>query len=65
MDIYISLCFQTALRIMHHSLGDTGTYVIPYPLADMIQFHFKRSDQMLLRSNFPSPKRTTDLIEKI
>lgn len=32
---------------MYHSLGDTETYVNPYPLADMIQFDFKHVDQIL------------------
>lgn len=50
---------------MHCSLGDTGTYVSSYPLANMIQFHYEHSDQMLLGSNLSSPKRTTDLIERV
>ena len=56
MDIYISLCFYTGHRIMYHSLGDTETYVSPYPLTDVIQFDFKRADQMLLTSNMSSKK---------
>lgn len=56
MDIYISLCFYTGPRIMYHSLGATETYVSPYPLTDMIQFDFKRADQILLRSNTSSKK---------
>lgn len=36
---------------MYHSGGDTETYVNPYPLTDMIQFDFKRADQILLWSN--------------
>lgn len=57
MDIYISLCFYTAHRIMYHSPGDSETYVNPYPLTDMIQFDFKRADQILLTSNTSSKKR--------
>lgn len=41
---------------MYHSLGDTETYVNPYPLTDMIQFDFKRADQILLTSNTSSKK---------
>lgn len=56
MDIYISLCFYTGHRIMYHSLGDTETYVNPYPLTDMIQFDFKHADQIWLTSNTSSKK---------
>lgn len=41
---------------MYHSRGDTETYVNPYPLTDMIQFDFKRADQILLWSNTRSKK---------
>lgn len=41
---------------MYHSLGDTVTYVNPYPLTDVIQFDFKRADQILLTSNTSSKK---------
>lgn len=56
MDIYISLCFYTGPGIMYRSLGVTETYVSPYPLTDVIQFDFKRADQILLRSS-ASPKK--------
>ena len=41
---------------MYHSLGDTETYVSPYPLTDIIQFDFKRTNQILLKSNTSSKK---------
>lgn len=41
---------------MYDSLGDTETYVNPYPLTDMIQFDFKHTDQILLMSNTSSKK---------
>ena len=41
---------------MYHSLGDTETYVSPYPLTNIIQFDFKRTNQILLKSNTSSKK---------
>lgn len=46
---------------MHHSLGETGTYVSSYPLANMIRFHFKRSDQIVLSSNLSSTQKTPQI----
>lgn len=51
MDIYISLCFYSDRRIIYHPLGDTETYVNPYPLTNMIQSHFKSADQIVITSN--------------
>lgn len=41
---------------MYDSLGDTETYVNPYPLTDIIQFDFKCTDQILSMSNTSSKK---------
>lgn len=41
---------------MYHSLGDSETYVSPYPLTDIIQFDSKRTDQILLAADTSSKK---------
>ena len=41
---------------MYDSLGDTETHVNSYPLTDIIQLDFKRTDQILLTSNTATKK---------